>query len=313
MATIDSFGLGWLPDVPSHKDYGPDNPEVSKLLQQTSSANLFAGAYGGGKGQSAGGRGVHAVSKSSVALAAAPAPALAPAIDVRAYCSPIEDQGALGSCTANAAAGLVEYFQKRSFGHFEDASRLFIYKATRNLLGWTGDTGAYLRTTMETLATFGAPPERYWQYNIAKFDLEPTAFCYAFAQNYQAIKYFRLDPNGATGAQTLQNIKNFLAAGFPSMFGFPVYDEYMHLPANGDAAFPAPQSHLYGGHANVAVGYDDNLMIGADKGALLVRNSWGTGWGLNGYAWLSYRYVTDQLAVDWWSLIQQEWLDTGKF
>src|SRR5262249_14113297 len=142
--------------------------------------------------------------------------------------------------------------------------------------------GAYLRTTMETLATFGAPPERYWQYNIAKFDLEPTAFCYAFAQNYQAIKYFRLDPNGATGAQTLQNIKNFLAAGFPSMFGFPVYDEYMHLPANGDAAFPAPQSHLYGGHANVAVGYDDNLMIGADKGALLVRNSWGTGSSLPG-------------------------------
>ena len=143
MSTIDSFGLGWLPDVPSHKDYGPDNPEVSKLLAQTRSADLFAGAYSAGKAAPVGSKGVHAVSKGALAVAAAPALAPAPVIDLRTYCSPIEDQGALGSCTANAAAGLVEYFQKRSFGHFEDASRLFIYKATRNLLGVTGDTGAY--------------------------------------------------------------------------------------------------------------------------------------------------------------------------
>jgi len=122
-----------------------------------------------------------------------------------------------------------------------------------------------------------------------------------------------LDPSPLTGAQVLQNIKNYLAAGFPSMFGFPVYDEYMHIPANGQAAFPAPTSRLYGGHANVAVGYDDNLTINGDQGALLVRNSWGTGWGLGGYAWLSYRYVTEGLAVDWWSVVKDKWVDTGKF
>ena len=160
---------------------------------------------------------------------------------------------------------------------------------------------------------FGAPPEQYWPYEIVSFDVEPTAFCYAFAANFQAIKYFRLDPSPLTGAQVLQNIKNYLGAGFPSMFGFPVYDEYMHIPANGQVAFPAPNSRLYGGHANVAVGYDDNLTINSDKGALLVRNSWGTGWGLNGYAWLAYRYVTEGLAVDWWSVVKDEWVDTGKF
>jgi C1A family cysteine protease len=76
---------------------------------------------------------------------------------------------------------------------------------------------------------------------------------------------------------------------------------------------PAQNSHLYGGHAIVAVGYDDNLVIGKDKGALLIRNSWGTGWGLSGYAWLNYKYVTAGLAVDWWTNIKNEWVDTGQF
>src|SRR2546429_412312 len=83
--------------------------------------------------------------------------------------------------------------------------------------------GAYLRTNMESLVLFGAPPEQYCPYDIASFDVEPTAFCYAFASNFQAIKYFRLDPSPLTGPEVLDNIKSYLAAGFPSMFGFPVY------------------------------------------------------------------------------------------
>ena len=78
--------------------------------------------------------------------------------DLRAWCSPIEDQGAIGSCTANAAVGLLEYFERKAKNRYIDASRLFLYKAERDLLGWTGDTGAYLRTAMEALVLFGAPP-----------------------------------------------------------------------------------------------------------------------------------------------------------
>jgi C1A family cysteine protease len=299
---VTTKGMGWLPDVPSVKDYTKDNTQLAGLLERTSlsSSRGASGRVGAG----------HA---SGAAAAPAAAPALAPSVDLRAYCSPIEDQGALGSCTANAAAGLIEYFEKRSFGKYTNASRLFIYKTTRDLLGWTGDTGAYLRSTMEAVALFGAPPEQYLPYDISQFDAEPSAFCYAFGASYQALTYYRLDPSPLTGPQVLQNIKTFLSAGFPSMFGFPVYDEYEYVPASGLVAYPSPTSRLYGGHANDAVGYDDNLMIGADKGALLVRNSWGTGWGLNGYAWLSYKYVTDQLAVDWWSIIAQKWVDTGNF
>jgi C1A family cysteine protease len=297
-------GFGWLPDVPTIRDYTQAHPKVTELLKKTKVSPRIAGSSAA-VGVSSRGAGA--------AAAPAPAPAISASADLRPFCSPIVDQGQLGSCTANAAAGLVEYFEKRSFGAFTPAARLFIYKATRDLLGLTGDTGASLRSTMGSLALFGAPPEQYLAYDISQFDNEPSAFCYAFGANFQSLVYFRLDLSPLTGAEVLQNIKTYIDGGIPSMFGFPVYDEYYNASTTGQVAFPGPTSRYHGGHANDAVGYDDNLMIGADQGALLVRNSWGTGFGLGGYAWLSYRYVTDQLAVDWWSIIQDRWVDTGKF
>ena len=307
MATSNLPGMGWLPDIPSITDYTEDTQTVAEQLMKTKLAYRVSGSASPISSSSSTGGG------AGVAAAPVRVPAIGPSIDLRPWCSPIEDQGALGSCTANAAVALVEYFERRSFGRHIDGSRLFVYKTTRNLLGWTGDTGAYLRSAMGALVMFGVPPESYWPYNIAGFDVEPTSFVYALGQNFQSLQYFRLDPAGATPAQVLDNIRNYLANGFPSMFGFPVYDEFMNVPANGLVAMPAPRSRLYGGHAIAAVGYDDNLLIGKDKGALLIRNSWGTSWGLAGYAWLSYKYVTSGLAVDWWTNIKNEWVNTAQF
>jgi C1A family cysteine protease len=291
-------GLGWLRDVPKPNDYTDEHPKVAPLLDRTKAASRQA------LGRTRG-------------AAAAPPAGLPAQVDLRGWFSPIEDQGSLGSCTANAAVGLLEYFERRAFGKFIDAARLFVYKTERDLLGWTGDTGAFLRTAMEALTLFGAPPERYWPYDgrpaasNPRYDQEPSAFCYAFGANYQSVQYFRLDPAGTTPATTLANIKAYLAAGFPSMFGFPVYREYDNPLPGGLIAYPT--TGYRGGHANVIAGYDDNLMIGPDKGALLTRNSWGTGWGNAGYAWMTYRYVTAGLATDWWSLVKAEWVDTGQF
>ena len=307
MAINDLPGMGWLPDIPSIRDFTEDTPSIAQELVKTNLAYRLSGpASRLSSGGSAGG---------GAGAAAAPlrAPAIAPSVDLRPWCSPIEDQQALGSCTANAAVGLVEYFERRAFGKHIDGSRLFVYKTTRNLLGWTGDTGAYLRSAMGALVMFGVPPETYWPYDASKFDVEPTAFVYALGQDFQSLQYFRLDPAGITPAQVLDNVRHYLSHGFPSMFGFPVYDEFMHVPANGLVAMPGPNSHLYGGHAIDAVGYDDNIQIGNDKGALLIRNSCGTGWGLAGYAWLSYKYVTSGLAVDWWTNIKSEWVNTEVF
>lgn len=300
--TMKRPGMGWLPDYPDFRDYNGETDRLGSRLERVGQKDTVKAM----------------LTKLRVA---APARAALPAsVDLRKWCSPIENQGNLGSCTAHAGVGVVEYFERRAFGKHLDASRLFLYKVTRNLLHLTGDTGAYLRSTMAAMVLFGVPPEEYWPYDTAAFEQEPSAFCYAFAQSYQAIAYHRLDPKGTSGAALLAKIKSYLAAGLPAMFGFTVFDSYEQADTTGKIPFPARVEDVVGGHAVVAVGYDDALKIknagpGADEttGALLIRNSWGTGWGEKGYGWLPYEYVLQGLAEDWWSLLKNEWVDTGNF
>ena len=217
----------------------------------------------------------------------------------------IEDQRSLGSCTANAVVGLVEYLIKSTGNKALDLSRIFLYKTTRNLMGdqGIGDSGAYIRDTIKALRLFGVPPEKWWPYDIVDFDDEPDAFIYAYAQNFQAIDYLRLDQFGASNEETLNAIKQSLADGFPSAFGFWVPDTMDQVSAD-NPVIPVPtiNGRFVGGHAVVAVGYDD------EKEAILIRNSWGKDWGVEGYAWLPYEYVLKEYAFDFWTIFDNEWV-----
>jgi C1A family cysteine protease len=287
-------GTGWLPPTYDQRDYTEDHPAVAPLVQQLK----FPRTRGGNLG------------------AALPAK-----VDLRQFCSPIEDQGNLGSCTANAATGIVEYYQKRSKKKYTNGSRLFVYKNTRNLMGVTGDTGAWLRNTMGALALCGVADERYWPYNIADFDVDAPAFVYAIADNFEALKYFSHDPLGKNVAypQVLASVKKYLVAGIPSMFGFWGFQSSFSSDVPGAFPVPDPSEPIQWGHAVVAVGYDDNIEIKnlahgtTSKGALLIRNSWGAAWGNNGYGWIPYQYVLDNNAMDFWSLLSQAWVDTEQF
>lgn len=241
-------------------------------------------------------------------------------VDLSIWCSPIENQGSINSCTAHAGVALTEYFAKKAFGKYTDVSPLFLYKTARNLMQRVGDSGASVRETMKAMVLFGIPPEEHWPYNEEYYDEEPTTFCYSFAQNYQALKYFRLDYAGIAEDALLIQIKAVLLAGFPCMFGFTLYTS-IHDEANvekGYVPYPSKLDKMEGGHAVVAVGYDDNRIIpNADgkrsKGAVLIRNSWGTDWGNGGYGWLPYDYILAGLTADWWSLLKSEWFESGKF
>jgi C1A family cysteine protease len=308
--TSESIAMGWLPDYPDFRDYSLEHDEISNKLQSFGQKDTIKTMLSK--------VGVHGNKRPPSKTA--PKRALPVMVDLRQWCSPIEDQEELGSCTANACVGVVEYFELRAFGKHIDASRLFLYKVTRNLMHVKGDTGAYLRSTMGGLVLFGVPPEEYHPYVISKFDDEPSAFCYAFAQNFQAINYYRLDPLGTTPDMLLNRIKLWLSAGLPSMFGFTVYSSISQASSTGKIPFPTPGERVEGGHAIAAVGYDDNMKIknsnpdGREfQGAFLIRNSWGTGWGDQGYGWLPYEYVLSGMAEDWWSLLKNEWVDTGKF
>ena len=281
-------GMGWIPDYPDFRDYTEKTEEVKSVLEPTGLLK---------------------------------AKGLPASVDLREWCSAVESQGGLGSCTAHAGVGIIEYYERKSFGKYVDASRLFLYKVTRNLMKMKGDTGAYLRTTMGAMVLFGVPPEAYWPYNDdeKEFDKEPPAFCYAFAQNYQTTKYFRHDPSRIAGDAVLKAVKTYLSKGHPSIFGFTVYSSIEQAEPTGKIPFPSLKEKIEGGHAVVTIGYDDKMKIknkygGVETaGALLIRNSWGKEWGDGGYGWLPYEYVLKGLAQDFWSVLKKEWIDTGQF
>ncbi len=284
----EKYGMGWIPDYPDLRDYTEKTEEVKSILEP---------------------KGLHKIKK------------LPESVDLREWCSPVEDQGRIGSCTAHAGVGIIEYYEKKSFGRHIDASRLFLYKVTRNLMKMKGDIGGYLRTTMGAMVLFGVPPEDYWPYNDdeKEFDKEPPAFCYAFAQNYQTIKYFRHDPPKEGAGSILKKIKTYLAIGHPAMFGFTVYNSVEQAEKTGRIPFPSPKERIEGGHAIVTIGYNDKMKTKnkygriETTGALLIRNSWGKSWGEEGYGWLPYEYVLKGLAEDFWSILKKEWIDTGLF
>lgn len=283
-------GTGWRPPVPDIRDYAADHPKLKDMMR-----------------------------KLGMRLDAL----LPPKVDLRQWCSPIETQGTLGSCTAHAAAGILEYFECRSFSHSVTASRLFIYKNARNLQCTTGDVGSYIRDIMGALAMCGVPPEKYWPYTDKEpdFDADPSAFVYAVADNYEALKYFchdavsaKLEPDAV-----LRSVKRFLAAGVPSMFGFFGFDSFADSDIPGGIPYPGPAEQSQWGHAVMAAGYDDTIPIKNTKygnvstGAILIRNCWGTSWGDQGYGWIPYDYVLNRKASDFWSLLDMDWVNTNEF
>lgn len=276
-------GFGWKRDLPDHRDYTMETETVKPLVAKFKS-----------------------IIKDKV--------------DLRDRFSPVENQGIIGSCTANAAAALVEYFQLATFGKFLDVSRLFLYYGARYLGGYfPGDNGAEIRNVIGALVVFGAPPEKFWPYNETLVDEVPSNPCFAFGQSFQAVNYYRLDPLGKKSKQLIDDIKLHLSNHIPVIFGFTCYTS-MNQPDNtGDIPFPASIERVIGGHAVVIAGYDNNKVIinpfdkSKTTGAFLIRNSWGTDWGINGYGWLPYKYVFKGLAVDFWVLLKNEWVDIDPF
>jgi hypothetical protein len=135
-----------------------------------------------------------------------------PRVDLRPFMSPVENQGPLMSCTANAVMGLIDYLQIATTGTYLDGSRLFLYKATRDLLHLAGDSGAYVRSALKALALFGSCPEDYYPYYPPAFHQEPDAFCYSLAARFRGIAYYRLQGRVA-------ELRASIAQGFPCASG----------------------------------------------------------------------------------------------
>lgn len=217
--------------------------------------------------------------------------------DLRAQMPPVYDQGTLGSCTANATGALLAFHlrSRRGFALWKP-SRLFIYYNERARERTVAiDAGAQIRTGIKTLAQEGCPPEPLWPYSDripGPFSKRPSPAAYARAKAQRAASYERLP-------RTALAMRSCLASGLPFAFGFTVFEgfESPDVAKTGTVPLPGPGQRPLGGHAVVAVGYDDATE------RFLVRNSWGALWGARGHCTLPYSYLLDEdLADDFWTV-----------
>jgi len=226
--------------------------------------------------------------------AAIPAPPkkLPPKVDLSPGCPPVEDQGQLGSCTANSLVGNLEFLYLKAGQPVTDLSRLFIYYNERAMEGTVNeDAGAAIRDGVKSLVNLGVCSEKIWPYVISKFKVKPSAPCYKDAANHQVTSYHRI--------LSLTQMRQCLAEGYPFVFGFTVYESFESaaVAKTGKLNLPKPTEKSLGGHAVCAVGYDDSAK------RILVRNSWGPGWGLKGYFTMPYDYISNNnLADDFWTI-----------
>jgi C1A family cysteine protease len=230
------------------------------------------------------------------AAIAKPPAQLPPSVDLRKALSPVEDQGAMNSCTANAIVGVLEFLEKKDKKPFVDLSRLFVYYNERVIEhSVSADQGAFIRDGIKSTVKQGVCAESKWPYSKSKLYSRPPVACYREAADHQVTSYHRIS--------SLTEMRQCLAEGYPFVFGFTVYTAFMsdEVKKSGILNMPQPGEKVEGGHAVVAVGYDD-----AQK-RFLVRNSWGSGWGMNGFYTMPYDYLSDRnLSDDFWTVRQAE-------
>lgn len=219
--------------------------------------------------------------------------ALPSLVDLRPQCPPVYDQGQLGSCTANAIAGGFQFERMKQRLNDFNPSRLFIYYNERVIEGTVNsDSGAQIRDGIKSVVAQGDCPESEWPYDPSQLAVAPPQSCYDDALKYQVVSYESLPYDLAT-------MKTCLAAGYPFVYGFNVHNSFesQQVAQTGVVPMPGWFDPPVGGHAVLAVGYDDSQQ------RFISRNSWGAGWGQGGYFTIPYEYLLDpRLSSDFWTI-----------
>jgi len=217
---------------------------------------------------------------------------LPPRIDMRPG-PPIYYQGALNSCTANALAAAMWFDElKEGLRGVSSPSRLFIYYNERARLGRIGaNIPVSLRDGYNAVENLGACPEAMWPYRVGAFARKPGVACYRAGRTRRVTTYHRI-------RRELGPLRACLAEGYPFTLAITVYQSFESAAVARTGRVPIPKhgEPVMGGHAMLAMGYDDRLA------GFIVRNSFGADWGNAGHCLLPYDYVmrTD-LAWDFWT------------
>lgn len=216
-------------------------------------------------------------------------------VDLRPFCSDVEDQGQLGSCVANASTSAFEFLEVKHKKRFIDFSRLFVYYNTREMENSVDeDAGCMIRDAVKSLAKQGVCPELTWPYLEQHVFDRPPEDAYREALAYQALGYYAVDD--------LYEVKHAISHGLPVIFGFEVPESFEgdEIAKTGLMKMPEPGERTVGGHAVLAVGYDSS------EQKLIVRNSWSKFWGMSGYFKMPEEIITMERARDFWVIERVE-------
>lgn len=222
-------------------------------------------------------------------------------VNLQQQCAPVIDQGSLGSCTSCATIAVADFVRRKQRYNIWTPSVLFTYYATRLLENTVNqDRGAYIRDALKSVKMYGIAPDLYWRYDVSKFAVRPPAAVWTEALKYQSIRYLRINH------LQIDNLIQCLKDGYPFVFGVDVYGSFISqtTAATGIVTTPVPgKDNLIGGHAMTCVGFE---YVGG-KLRFIVRNSWGTRWGMAGYCRMDADYLTSAtMAADFWTIRTME-------
>lgn len=232
----------------------------------------------------------HYVANGSAFLAAMP-DTLPATQDLSAQFSAIETQVRIGSCTAQAIVGVLEFLLIKLGLTYDELSRLFVYWNERNYEGTVNqDAGAFIRDGIKVAAALGVCRETLWPYDEDRYKERPPHAAFVDATRRRITEYARVP-------QDISSMRTVLASGYPIIVGISIYDSFESdaVTRTGIVPMPDASEQLLGGHAVVITGYDQQ------KKRFKLRNSWGPDWGDSGYFWLPYEYLENpNLASDLW-------------
>lgn len=227
-------------------------------------------------------------------------------IDLRDKMPEIENQGNLGACQSFAINAIISEMKKNNF----KPSHLFVYYNIRDLMGRISeDTGGTLRDTCKAVEKKGVCDRQFWRYAIEKFAERPPEEAYQDAVNSKITSYHRIT--------SIQEIKQALVNGLIPLVGVIVYESMQSAECilTGEIPMPKDNEQQLGGHAMDIVAYYDapketsllssifNCLLGIkkSKGYFILRNSWGTGIGIDGTGYFKISYEAFmKIVMDMW-------------